>query len=220
MATPVEVSADLLEYVRQVSLRDEELLAGLREQTARLPAGTATQVIAEAGQLLSLLVALTGARKVLEIGTFTGYSTLCMARSLPAGGMLVTCDNTGRWASIGKEYWKRAGVHDRIELRVADARATLRELRAEHGDGGFDLALIDADKANYPAYYEQSLALIRPGGLIVIDNTLFLGNVLHRRAEDPDAAAVHDLNTLLRYDDRIDLSLLPMADGITLARKR
>jgi O-methyltransferase len=219
MAHQTDASAELLDYVRQVSLRDDDLLRELREATADLPAGTAMQVMAEEGQLLALLVGLTGAQKVLEIGTFTGYSTLCLARALPAGGQLVTCDIEDRWPTIGAEYWKRAGVQDRIELRIGAATDTLAELLAERGPGSFDLVFIDADKSNYPRYYQDSLELVRPGGLIVVDNTLFFGRVADPAAQDPDTLGVRELNALLRDDPRVELSLLVMADGITLARK-
>ena len=219
MAYQTTATAELLSYVRESSLRDDLVLRELREVTAGLPAGEAMQVMAEEGQLLGLLVGLTGARSVLEIGTFTGYSTLCMARALPADGRLVTCDLDERWPGIGAEYWRRAGVGDRIDLRIGAATDTLAELLAERGPGCFDLVFIDADKPNYPRYYEDSLELTRPGGLIVIDNTLFFGRVAEEAAQDRDTVAVRELNRLLHRDPRVDLSLLIMADGITLARK-
>ncbi|QMU77439.1 SAM-dependent methyltransferase [Streptacidiphilus sp. PB12-B1b] len=219
MAHQTEAGAQLLDYVRQVSLRDDDLLRELREATAELPAGTAMQVMAEEGQLLALLIGLIGAQNVLEIGTFTGYSTLCMARALPPGGQLVTCDIEGRWPAIGADYWKRAGVGDRIELRIGAAADTLAGLLAERGPGSFDLVFIDADKANYPHYYQASLELVRSGGLIVVDNTLFFGRVADPAAQDADTLGVRALNSALRDDPRVELSLLVMADGITLARK-
>ena len=219
MAHQTAATSELLHYVREVSLRDDDLLRELREATAELPAGQAMQVMAEEGQLLALLVGLTGAAAVLEIGTFTGYSTLCMARALPAGGRLVTCDIEDRWPTIGADYWKRAGVDERIELRIGAASDTLSGLLAECGPGSFDLVFIDADKANYLHYYEASLELVRSGGLVVIDNTLFFGRVVDPDARDADTVAVRALNSLLHRDPRVELSLLVMADGITLARK-
>jgi O-methyltransferase len=219
MANQIEAAPELLDYVRSVSLRDDPILRELREETADLPAGTAMQVMAEEGQLLALLVGLTGARTVLEIGTFTGYSTLCMARALPADGRLITCDITDKWPMIAEKYWRRAGVADRILLRVGDATQTLAQLVAEEGPNSVDLVFIDADKANYVAYYERALVLVKPGGLIVVDNTLFFGRVIDPDAHDPDTVAVRELNTLLRDDDRVEISLLVMADGITLIRK-
>jgi O-methyltransferase len=220
MANQVDTSKEILDYVREMSLRDDDILRGLREETAGLPAGTAMQVMAEEGQLLALLVRLTGARSVLEVGTFTGYSTLCMARALPATGRLVTCDITDRWPEIGVEYWRRAGVADKIHLRVGDAVDTLEALLAEQGPDSVDLVFIDADKANYREYYERSLRLVRPGGLIVIDNTLFFGRVVDPAAHDADTVAVRELNASLLDDDRVEISLLVMADGITLARRK
>ncbi|MFJ6728042.1 O-methyltransferase [Streptomyces sp. NPDC091281] len=220
MARQIGSTDVLLDYVRDVSLRDDEILRGLREQTAQLPGGTALQVMAEEGQLLALLVGLTGARSVLEIGTFTGYSTLCMARALPAEGTLVTCDITDRWPEIGAAFWKRAGVDDRIEQRVGDATDVLDGLLAERGTGAFDLVFIDADKTRYRTYYEKSIELTRKGGLVVIDNTLFFGRVTDPECVDADTVAIRELNTALASDERVDLALLPMADGITLARKR
>jgi O-methyltransferase len=220
VADQIEATPELLAYLREVSLRDDEILAGLRAETALLPAGRAMQILAEEGQLLALLVGLAGARTVLEIGTFTGYSTLCMARALPADGTLVTCDITSKWPDIGRDYWRRAGVADRIDVRVGDAAGTLAALLAEHGPGWADFAFIDADKSGYRRYYEDALVLVRPGGLIVLDNTLFFGRVIDPAAQDPDTAAIRELNVALAGDDRVEISMLAVADGITLARKR
>jgi O-methyltransferase len=220
MAEQLISEPELLRYVREVSLRDDEILRDLRELTVTLPGGRAMQVMAEEGQLLALLVALTGARTVLEVGTFTGYSTLCMARALPPDGQLITCDVTNKWPAIAAEYWRRAGVEDRIDVRIGDASKTLAELLAAQGPESADLAFIDADKANYVAYYNAAIELVKPGGLIVVDNTLFFGRVIDPAAQDADTAAIRSLNELLYSDDRVDISLLPMADGITLARKR
>lgn len=220
MAEQITVSDTLRSYVRDVSLREDPVLRDLRTFTAELPAGAALQVSAEEGQLLALLVQLTGAVNVLEIGTFTGYSTLCMARALPASGRLTTLDITDRWTGIGVDYWRRAGIEDQIDLRIGDASDTLTVLREEHGPDHFDLVFIDADKSNYPRYYERSLEILRPGGLVVVDNTLYLGQVVDPAAQDADTMAIREFNTLLHKDERVDISLLPMADGITLARKR
>ncbi|MFI6151919.1 O-methyltransferase [Kitasatospora sp. NPDC051170] len=220
MAHQTEFTAELLDYVTKVSLRDDPILAELRELTNALPGGTSLQVMAEEAQLLALLVQLTNATTVLEIGTYTGYSALCMARALPADGHLVTLDINPKWIEVATPYWQRAGVADRIEPIVGDATATLERLRTDRGEETFDLVFIDGDKAGYPSYYESALHLVRPGGLIVLDNTLFFGRVIDRSAQDNDTQAIRTLNTSLRTDDRIDLSLLVMADGITLARKR
>jgi len=220
MSQQVAATEEVLGYIREVSLRDDPLLAEMRRETAELPAGQAMQVMAEEGQLLALLIRLTGARSVLELGTFTGYSTLCMARALPTAGELVTCDISDRWPGIGAGYWKRAAVADLIDLRIGDALDILADLAEERGPDCFDFVFIDADKVNYLRYYERSLALVRPGGLIVVDNTLFFGRVVDPAAQDADTAGVRELNAALHADDRVEISLLAMADGITLARKR
>lgn len=220
MAQQTEFSPALLDYVRAVSLRDDEILGELRRETADLPMGQAMQVMAEEGQFLALLVALTAARTVVEVGTFTGYSTLCMARSLPADGRLVTIDISEKWPMIARPYWERAGVADRIEVRIGTADELLTELVTELGPGTADLVFVDADKAGYLAYYEKALRLVRPGGLIVLDNTVFFGRVLVEDAQDADTVAVREMNAFLRDDDRVDLAMLSLADGITLARKR
>ncbi len=220
MADQIVATAEIRDYVRAVSLREDPILAELRVQTAGLPGGSAMQVMAEEGQLLALLVGLTGAGSVLEIGTFTGYSTLCMARALPPGGTVVTLDLDGRWPAIGVGYWQRAGVAERIEVRIGDATQTLAALADERGSESFDLVFIDADKPNYGTYYEAALKLVRPEGLIVIDNTLFFGRVVDPDHQDPATAAIRALNASLRDDPRVDVSMLTMADGITLARKR
>lgn len=219
MAGQVELSERLLDYVRSVSLRDDAVLRDLVAETSAMPPLHAMVTMPEEGQLLALLVGLTGAGRVLEIGTFTGYSTLCMARALPPGGRIVTCDISARWTAVAERYWARAGVADRIELRLGDAAETMAKLLAERGPGTFDLVFVDADKTGYAHYYEQALTHLRPGGLVVLDNTLFFGRVADPEADDPDTEAIRALNASLHGDTRVDLSLLVMADGITLARK-
>jgi O-methyltransferase len=203
-----------------MSLRDDDVLRELRAETAGMPMLQAMLVLPEEAQLLALLVRVTGARHVLEVGTFTGYSSLCMARALPPGGRVVTCDISERWTGIARRYWERAEVDGRIDLRLGDAAKTLDELTEESGAGSFDLVFVDADKANYVRYYEQSLELVRPGGLLVLDNTLFFGKVVDPAAQDPDTLAIRELNTLLRDDDRVDISMLAVADGLTLVHKK
>jgi O-methyltransferase len=220
MANQLEVTDDLRAYVRRVSLREDDVLRDLRDATTQLPMGTAFQVMAEEGQLLALLVSLCGAEKIVEVGTFTGYSTLCMARALPPGGTIHTCDIAERWAPVAVEHWKRADVTDRIDFRVGDGRRFLADLRAEFGPDSADFGFIDADKVGYLDYYEGLLELVRPGGLIVVDNTLLFGRVLDPKPADLDAAAINALNEFLRDDERVEIALIPMADGITLARKR
>jgi O-methyltransferase len=219
MANQVAVGTTLLDYVRDVSLRDDAILRDLRRETADLPGGRAMLVMPEEGQLLGLLVRLISARTVLDIGTYTGYSSLCMALAVPPQGRVVTCEVFGKWTEIASRYWHRAGVADRIDLRVGDAVDTLAQLRVDPGPDAFDLVFIDADKPNYRRYYEDALALVRPGGLIVIDNTLFFGRVVDEAAQDPDTAAIREINAFVRDDDRVEISMLTMADGITLARR-
>ncbi|MER6829043.1 class I SAM-dependent methyltransferase [Streptosporangium sp. NPDC000563] len=220
MAGQLHVTAELSEYVRRMSLREDEILRSLREETAALPAGRAMQVMAEEGQLLTLLARLVGARTVLEVGTFTGYSTLCLARAVAPEGRVITCDITERWPRVGMPHWRRAGVLDRIDLRIGDASDTLAALLLDEGPGSVDLVFIDADKPGYPKYYEAALPLLRENGLIVVDNTLFFGKVVDPEARDADTEAIRGFNALLAEDRRVDISLLPMADGITLVRKR
>ncbi|WP_031050776.1 O-methyltransferase [Streptomyces sp. NRRL F-5650] len=219
MAGQVELDERVLDYVRSVSLRDDEILRDLVAETAFMPALNAMVTMPEEGQLLALLVGLTGAERVLEVGTFTGYSTLCMARALPPGGQIVTCDISERWTRVARRYWERAGVSDRIELRLGDGAETMRDLLADRGPETFDLVFIDADKTGYAGYYEQALTHLRPGGLIVLDNTLYFGRVADPEAHDADTEAIRELNAALHVDHRVELSMLVMADGITLARK-
>ncbi|MFJ6086267.1 O-methyltransferase [Streptomyces sp. NPDC092369] len=219
MRDQIDMTPPVLDYVRDISLREEPALRQLREDTAVLPRRI-MQILPEEAQFLALLVRLTGAREVLEIGTFTGYSALCMARVLPADGTLLTCDVSEEWTAMARHAWQQAGLDDRIELRLGDAVETLDALLLERGPACFDLVFIDANKANYPQYYEQSLALTRPGGLIVLDNTLWSGRVADPTQQDPDTVGVRAVNETLHGDERVDLAMLPMADGITLARKR
>ncbi|MCM2389947.1 O-methyltransferase [Streptomyces albipurpureus] len=219
MAGQVELTERLLDYVRSVSLRDDEILRDLIAETALMPALNAMVTMPEEAQMLALLVGLTGADQVLEIGTFTGYSTLCMARALPPGGRIVTCDVSERWTKVASRYWTRAGVADRIELRLGDGAETMSKLLTERGPETFDLVFIDADKTGYAHYYEQALVHLRVGGLVVLDNTLYVGRVADPEADDPDTMAIRALNASLHGDKRVDLSMLVMADGITLARK-
>jgi len=219
MAGQLSITPELSDYIRATSLREDEVLRSLREETAELPGGAAMQVLPEEGQLLGMLVGVSGARTVLEVGTFTGYSTLCMARALPPGGTLVTCDISPRWAQIAESHWERAGVRDRIDLRIGDATDTLAALFDEQGPGSVDFVFIDADKPGYPKYYEVALSLLSPTGLIVVDNTLYLGRVADPAAGDAHTNAICEFNAMLRDDPRVDISLLPLADGITLVRK-
>lgn len=220
MAHQVSVGPELLEYVREFSLREDEILRDLRRVTAELPGGESMHVMAEEGQLLAFLIAAAGVADVLEIGTFTGYSTLWMARALPPHGRLVTCEMSERWPEIGAGHWRRAGVEGRIDVRIGAAIDTLEEMLADGRSESFGLIFIDADKANYPRYYELALRLVRPGGLLVVDNTLLAGRVIDPLADDADTAGVREVNARIRDDRRVDICMLPMADGITLVRRR
>lgn len=213
------LSDRLYDYLLSVSLREPDILSQLRQETATLP-GAQMQIAPEQGQFMALLLQLIGAKRVLEIGTFTGYSALAMAIALPPDGHLVTCDIDPNATAIAQGYWQRAGVSERIELRLGPAIATLDQLRQDLGDNYFDFVFIDADKGNYLAYYEQALALVRPNGAIAIDNVLWHGQAADPNDADKRAIAIRHFNQHLAQDQRIDLSLIPIADGLTLARKR
>jgi predicted O-methyltransferase YrrM len=219
MRRTIDLTDKLYDYMLEVSLREAPLLARLREETARLPMA-GMQIGPEQGQLMALLARLVGARQCLEIGSFTGYSALVVALALPADGRIIACDIDAKTTAIARRYWTAGGVADKIDLRLAPALATLDALLAERREGSFDFAFIDADKENYDAYYERVLRLLRVGGLIIIDNVLWSGAVADLRRKDADTTALRALNRKLRDDERVDLSLLPLADGITLARKR
>ncbi len=215
----IQLSDKLDAYIRDVSLREASVLRKLRQETARLPGG-GMQIAPDQGQLMALLARLAGARRCLEIGTFTGYSALAVALALPPEGRIIACDVNPATTAVARRYWAAAGVADKIELRLGPALTTLDALLGDGQEGTFDFVFIDADKENYDGYYERALRLLRPGGLIVIDNVLWGGWVADLRRRDPDTAALRALNQKLHADERIDLSLLPLADGITLARKR
>lgn len=209
----------LYDYLCAVSLREPALLARLREETSALPAAR-MQIAPEQGQFMAMLVRLLNAREILEIGTFTGYSALAMALALPPQGRIVACDVSAEWTAIARRYWQNAGVADRIELRLAPAIETLEALLTDGGEDRFDFAFIDADKTGYRAYYEACLELVRPGGLIAVDNTLWDGRVADDSVQDADTCAIRAFNAALRDDVRVDVSLVPIGDGLTLARRR
>ena len=210
---------EVYDYLLRVSLREADVLRELREETANLERSE-MQIGPEQGQLMALLVELIGARRTLEIGTFTGYSALVVAMALPPDGRVVACDVSEEWTSIARRYWTKAGVSEKIDLRLGPARETLEALLRQGRADQFDFAFIDADKANYDAYYELCLRLVRPGGLIAVDNVLWSGKVVDAAVKDEDTEAIRRLNAKLASDDRVTLSLLPVGDGLTLARRR
>ena len=209
----------LYNYLLSVSLREPEILEKLRQETANHPR-SGMQISPEQGQFMSLLVQLIGAKKTLEVGVFTGYSSLSVALALPADGKIIACDVSEEFTAIARRYWQEAGVANKIDLRLAPALETLDQLLATGQAETFDFAFIDADKENYDGYYERSLQLIRPGGLIAIDNVLWSGQVADEQNQDESTQAIRALNEKLHHDERVTLSLVPIADGLTLAIKR
>lgn len=210
----------LHDYILAHGVREHPALRRLREETTTLGESSRMQIPPEQGALIGLLVELTGAGRVLEVGTFTGYSAMAAALALPEGGRLVTCDISEEWTSVARRHWREAGVAGRIELRLGPALDTLDRLLAEGAAGSFDMMFIDADKRNYAGYYERGLDLVRPGGLIMADNTLWSGRVADPGDAGEDTAALRAFNEKLGRDERIRISLLPVADGLTLALKR
>jgi predicted O-methyltransferase YrrM len=215
----IGISDELAAYVAKVGTREPDVLARLREETAALPQH-GMQIAPEQGAFLAILVELIGARRCIEVGTFTGYSSTAVALALPEDARLVCCDVSEEWTSLAQKYWDEAGVASKIDLRVAPAAETLDQLLADGGEDAYDFAFVDADKTGYDGYYERLLRLVRPGGLIALDNMLWGGEVLDEDAEDADTRAIQALNTKLADDERITLCLLPLADGVTLARRR
>jgi len=215
----IQLSDELYAYAQRVGVREPDLLRQLREETARLPQSR-MQISPEQGALMAMLVGLMGARRCLEVGTFTGYSALSVALALPADGRLVCCDLSREWTDVARRYWDSAGVADRIELRIGPAIDTLDALLAEGDADSFDFAFIDADKPNYDGYYERALRLVRPGGVIAIDNVLWSGAVIDPEDDTPDTRAIRALNDKIAGDERVDAVLVPIGDGLTLARRR
>ncbi|MBW2485101.1 MAG: class I SAM-dependent methyltransferase [Deltaproteobacteria bacterium] len=213
------ITEKLYEYMLSVSLREPEVLLELRRETG-LDEQANMQIAPEQGQFMALLVRLLGAKKTLDIGVYTGYSSLCIGLALPQNGRVIACDLNRQWTDIAKRYWHKAGVADKIDLRLAPARQTLEELLANKtAAASFDFAFIDADKVNYDIYYEYCLQLVRPGGLIAVDNVLWDGAVADESVDDVDTEAIRALNSKIHADPRVELSLVPIADGLTLARK-
>lgn len=215
----LQITDEIHRYLVGHSVREPEVLARLRAATASLPQAQ-MQIGPEQGQLMALLAKLVGAKRCIEIGVFTGYSSLAVALALPQDGRILACDVSEEWTAIARRFWREAGVEHKIELKLQPALRTLEQLLAAGEAGRYDFAFIDADKPAYDAYYELLLQLLRPGGLIALDNTLWSGHVANPDDRDPNTVALRALNDKLHRDERIDLSLLPVGDGLTLARKR
>ena len=209
----------LYQYLLDHSVRETDLMRELRAVTAQQEMSR-MQIAPEQGQFMALLVELTAAERIIEIGTFTGYSALCMAQAMPGHGELLCCDVSSEWTDIGRQFWERAGVADRIKPAIAPALETLDKLIKDGNTGQFDMAFIDADKTNYLEYFERCLILLRRGGLLMFDNTLWSGAVADPEEQDEDTRAIRALNDRLYRDERVTISLVPIGDGLTLARKR
>ena len=213
------ITPEVYDYIVATTLREDPLAAELREETARMPEFN-MQISADQGQFMGLLVGLMDARAILEVGTFTGYSSLAMARAMRPGGELVACDISTEFTDVARRFWRRAGVEDRIDLRIGPALDTLDGLIADGRQGAFDLAFIDADKPNYPGYYERCLTLVRPGGLILVDNALWVGRVADPADDGRVTSILRDLNARIGQDRRVTgVTLLAIGDGLLAARK-
>jgi predicted O-methyltransferase YrrM len=215
----VGLAPDLHAYLVEHGVREPDILRRLREETADLPQHD-MQIAPEQGALMALLVGLIGARRCIELGTFTGYSSLAVALALPADGEIVCCDVSEEWTSVARRYWSEAGVADRVDLRLGPALETLDDLIAGGASGTFDFAFIDASKREYPDYHERILRLLRQGGLALYDNVFWDGDVLDESKTDPDTLGVRRLNDRLLADERVSISMIPVADGLTLVQKR
>lgn len=215
----IELDDRIHAYLMAVSLREDPIARRLRETTAAMPEHN-MQIAPEQGQFMAMLVKLLGARRCIEVGVFTGYSSLLVAAALPPDGGIVACDISESYTAIARDFWQEAGVAERIDLRLGPAMETLADLLSAEGPNRFDFAFIDADKSHYDGYYESCLALVKSGGVVAIDNTLWHGTVADPGVTDRDTEAIRALNRKLHGDERIDLSLLPIGDGLTLCRKR
>jgi predicted O-methyltransferase YrrM len=212
------LNASLYDYYQTIAFREPEILKELRQATSQLPMAN-MQIAPEQGQFMALLVRLTGARKILEIGVFTGYSSLALALALPPQGRILGCEISAEYAAIARQFWQKAGVSEKIDVLLGPAVTSLEQLLANGEQESFDLAFIDANKSDYDQYYELSLQLVRPGGLILIDNVLWYGKVADETVQDKATQSIRNLNAKLHQDLRISLSLVPIGDGLTLALK-
>jgi predicted O-methyltransferase YrrM len=215
----IGLDENLHAYLLEVGVREHPVLAALREETARMPNHN-MQIAPEQGALLALLVRLGNVRRIVEIGTFTGYSSTAMALALPPDGRILCCDVNREWTDVARRAWTDAGVADRVELRLGPALETLDQLLADGGKNTFDMAFIDANKSDYDGYYEAALRLLRPGGLVAIDNVLWSGRVADPSDRDEDTDAIRALNAKIAADERVEVAMTPVGDGLTLARLR
>lgn len=218
-SSTIGLSSELRKYMLDVSFRDDEILRQLREETLILKEAQ-MQISPEQGAFLSILTKLLNAKKTLDIGVFTGYSSLVVARELPDDGLVVACDTSIEWTSIAKKYWKLAGVDNKVDLHLAPAIETLEKLIEDGRESTFDFSFIDADKINYQSYYEKSLILVKPGGIIAVDNVLWSGQVIDEADFEPATRAIRSFNEKLYQDDRVSISMVPIGDGLTLAYKK
>ncbi|MCW7552612.1 class I SAM-dependent methyltransferase [Endozoicomonas gorgoniicola] len=218
-STTLTMTDSLRHYVYSTGLREHPVLEELREVTRQHPYG-GMQISPEQGQLMALLAKLMAANKTIEVGVFTGYSALAVALALPDDGNVIACDISEEYTRTARTFWAKAGVEDKIDLRLAPATETLRHLLNQQQANTFDMAFIDADKTGYDDYYELCLQLLRPGGLILIDNTLWNGSVADKAIDDDDTVAIRALNRKVHQDDRVDMVMLPVSDGLTIAIKR
>jgi O-methyltransferase len=219
MARNIQLTDTLYQYILDHSVREPAVLRELHEETAPMK-HAGMQIGADQGQFMGLLAKLVGAKRCIEIGVFTGYSSISVALALPPDGRIIACDVSEEWTSVARKYWEKAGVASKIELRLGPAVETLDGLLAKGEAGKFDFVFIDADKGNYLNYYERCLKLVRTGGLMLFDNTLWSGEVANPENQKEDTVALRALNDALHHDDRVDVSLLAIGDGVTLARKR
>ncbi|HTW37267.1 MAG TPA: class I SAM-dependent methyltransferase [Steroidobacteraceae bacterium] len=215
----MSLSADIYTYLLEHSVREPAVLERLRAATAGMP-GAEMQISPEQGQFMALLVKLTGARRCIELGTYTGYSSLAMALALPPEGRLITCDVSEEWTRVARQFWREGGVEGRIELKLQPGLKSLEELERSEGPHRFDFAFVDADKPNYIPYYEKLLTLVRPGGLIAVDNTLYVAGAYIVQSDTAITRALRAFNDHVHHDERVDLSMVPIGEGLTLLRIR
>lgn len=215
----IGLTPELHAYLVDHSAREPDVLRRLREETAEMDQ-SGMQIAPEQGAFMAMLVRMLGAKRTLEVGVFTGYSSIAVALALPSDGHITACDVSEEYTSVARKYWREAGVESMIDLRIGPAAETLGTLQDEGRSGTYDFAFIDADKPSYDTYYEHALRLVRPGGVVALDNMLRKGRVLHPDADDESTKAISALNDKIAVDERVDVSMVPIADGVTLARRR